>query len=361
MKDEGNTQLTITLIGLGLIGSSLARGLYNRAIVNAFDFNKETLAYALSSGFVHAIHENAAESVKEADIIILAVPPDALHTITQEIALHLKPGAIITDVASVKCPAINAITLALPPSLHYVPAHPIAGSEKKGVEAGNAYLFQDKLVILTPHEADLMRPEVEAIKHLWQGLGARIAYMPPEIHDVIYGYISHLPQLLAFAVSPFLIHSDITPEYTRFLRLTASPATLWADIASANAIYISEALTDFCAFSMQIKNELEEKNAEKNDNITPENCALLVATLLSNCLTATVSTLEEKLGADPRIYAGTGFADMTALSTRNPEDFFEAISTNNRAIAGFLDQIITRLHTIQQNLHDKNALLMLFS
>ncbi|MEI6730542.1 MAG: prephenate dehydrogenase/arogenate dehydrogenase family protein, partial [Pseudomonadota bacterium] len=154
----------IAILGLGLIGSSIARAVTEKKIaehVAAFDISSQSLDFAINQGFVDSIYLQASQAVENADLIIFATPPQYFSEIMEEIAKNIKPGAIITDVGSVKLSAIADITEYLPEHAQFVPAHPIAGSENSGVEAGDANLFVGKRVILTPGKANLQSDAVK--------------------------------------------------------------------------------------------------------------------------------------------------------------------------------------------------------
>ncbi len=145
----------ITIIGLGLIGSSIARAVHERGLAKTIvgcDHNEISLAYARKHGFIDTAESDPPKAVAGSDLVILATPPSTLADIAQSIAPHLKPGAIVMDVCSVKQPAIDAIAPHIPPGVDFIPAHPIAGSEQSGIAAGRADLFERKQVIITPKE-----------------------------------------------------------------------------------------------------------------------------------------------------------------------------------------------------------------
>ena len=221
----------IAILGLGLIGSSLARALAGKnpdVHIAAFDLSYDALAYATAEGFIHSHHAHAKQAAHEADIIILATPPASFATLATDIALFLKKGAIVTDTGSVKRKAIADITARIPLHASYVPGHPIAGSEHTGVKAGRADLFTGKRVILTPEESDLLSEPVAQIRSLWKMAGARVEFMPADLHDRIYAYVSHLPQLVAFAIREPMndLNTSSNETLKHFMRLTHSDPKL---------------------------------------------------------------------------------------------------------------------------------------
>lgn len=332
----------IAILGLGLIGSSLARALHEKQFANhiaAFDISHTTLDWARGEGFIDSWHGSATDAVRDADIVVFAVPPSAFEKIAREIKLALKPGVIVTDVASVKRQAVAALKPHLPEQAHYVPAHPIAGSEKSGVHAGRADLFKGKNIILTPEEHQVTSLPVAHIRKLWEDIGARVEYMPAELHDRIYAYVSHLPQLVAFA--------------TQSGRLAHSNPLLWSDICRANADCIDEALDEFLTFGAQIAGELSE-NAQENKE-DREEAVKLFPKLIAACLIATATMLQEKTGIHPIRYAGAGFADMIAPADGDPQAVLLLISEHPRAVAELLTTTLGRLSGIRKAIKSNDA------
>ncbi|MEQ1789522.1 MAG: prephenate dehydrogenase/arogenate dehydrogenase family protein, partial [Rickettsiales bacterium] len=226
----------ITIIGLGLIGSSIARAAHQHKLAGAiigYDKNEISLAFACKEKFIDIADSNLQTAIAESDLIIIATPLASLGDIAKSIAPYIANGAIIMDVASVKQPAIEAIAPHIPSHAIFVPTHPIAGSEQTGVRSGRADLFTKKRIIITPAEP----PEEELFKKIsafWAGMGAQIEAMPAEIHDLIYGYMSHLPQLIAFCLEKplgkFYEQTEDNQVYKTFLRISNSNPELWADI-----------------------------------------------------------------------------------------------------------------------------------
>jgi prephenate dehydrogenase len=338
----------VAILGLGLIGSYLARALYENGTANniaAYDISEATLDYALKEKFTHSGHTHAIDAVKNADLVIFATPPLSFAELAQTIVPFLKKYALITDVASVKQFAVDAIAPLLPTHAYYVPSHPIAGSEKKGAHAGNANLFFGKKTILTPAENDVLSEPVTRIKILWESVGAKIDYMPANLHDQIYAYVSHLPQLIAFT-APFSS------------RLVNSNIDLWTDIFLANAVYINEALNDFITFAIQIIGELSEGENDREGDAN-----MLFPSLVASCLIATASLLQERIGVHPAHYAGTGFATMTAPAAENPEALLEAVSKYPHQVANMFNDLVLKLQRIQGSIMqgDRKALKTLLS
>jgi cyclohexadieny/prephenate dehydrogenase len=352
----------IAILGLGLIGSSLARALAEKQPgihIAAFDVSHEALAYAAKEGFIHSQHAHAGQAANEADIIVFASPPSAFASLAADIAPFLKAGTIVTDTGSVKRHSLRVVMPHVPDSATYVPGHPIAGSEQTGVQAGSKDLFSGKRVILTPEENAVMSEPVSRVRRLWETVGARVEYMPADLHDRIYAYVSHLSQLVAFACQHPMqgLPAPDSEPYRRSARLTKSNRCLWADICLVNADYVDQALGDFADFASQMEGELSAAPAEDADDA--RHAAGLFSQVVATCLIATASLLQELTGVHPARYAGSGFADMTAPATADPEAALQAISSHHQVIAAMLREMLTSIHAMQKALKtgDKEELI----
>jgi cyclohexadieny/prephenate dehydrogenase len=357
----------VAILGLGLIGSSLAHALSEKKLathIAAYNKSAHALDYAMQNGFIHSQYANPGEAVKNADFVVFATPSSAFSGLARDISAVLKKDAIITDVASVKRNAIEAIKPHLPKHVHYVPAHPITGSEKSGIEAGRADLFEGKKVVLTPEEPELMSDAVKQVRIFWEKLGAQVEFMPAPLHDLVYAYVSHLPHMVAFAVASSTDSTLENSSYQQFLRIGGADVRLWADICLSNTDYVGQAMDDFIQFAIQIYGELKERaqgSADKKDN--PH---LLFAGLVGVCLIATASLLQEHAEINPLRYTGAGFTDMTAVSSAmDPQELLAAVSASNVAITPLFDKMLVRLSAIRSALKENNiqklAQLFIFS
>ncbi len=336
----------VAIIGLGLIGSSLARGLHASGIapfISASDRNLLALQYGVEHGFIQHAAEQMEQAVENADLVILATPPSALAGVAESIGDHLRKGAIVTDTASVKVAAIAALQGALPEHIVYVPGHPIAGSEQSGVKAGKADLFSGRRVTLTPLTPE--NPGLPAVTQLWQALGATVEYMPPDVHDRVYAYVSHLPQWLAFSLrpllEPYLSMREQHPAFKRFTRLCYSDTTLWRDIFEANKTNIEQALARYLLVLQQIRGELAEgmppEAAPESDEAQAEIYLSALPRIIASCLIASVYQEERTSGFSFSRYAGTGFADFTAPAQEEPDKHLEFISNHPKLMVDAID------------------------
>jgi cyclohexadieny/prephenate dehydrogenase len=247
----------LALIGFGLIGGSIARAARSQGLVGEIVTtarSAKTRARVMELGVVDRVVETNAEAVKEADLVILCIPVGACGEVAQEIALHLKPGAIVSDVGSVKGAVVRDMAPHLPESVHFVPAHPVAGTEHSGPDSGFAELFIDRWCILTPPEgADALA--VEKLRAFWAALGARVDTMTSDHHDMVLAITSHLPHLIAYTIVGTadelegVTQSEVLKfsagGFRDFTRIAASDPTMWRDVFLTNKDAVLEMLGTF--------------------------------------------------------------------------------------------------------------------
>ncbi|MEO0613160.1 MAG: prephenate/arogenate dehydrogenase family protein [Pseudomonadota bacterium] len=249
----------VCVIGLGLIGSSLLRamragGLVDRA--TGFDTDPDIGARALALDIVDHVAADITDAVTQADLVILATPVGSVHDLCTAIAPHLKTGAVVMDVGSVKAGMVAAARH-LPKDVYCVPAHPVAGTEQSGPEAGFADLFRDRWCILTPLDRE-DRPYQDAIstvEALWQAIGAQTERMGADHHDLALAITSHLPHLIAFtlvgaaddleAVTEAEIVKYSAGGFRDFTRIAASDPVMWRDVFVQNKEAVLEVLGRF--------------------------------------------------------------------------------------------------------------------
>jgi cyclohexadieny/prephenate dehydrogenase len=248
---------TVALIGFGLIGGSIARaareqGLAGEIVTTARSAKSRGRIKEL--GIVDRVVETNAEAAKQADLVILCIPVGACGEVAQEIAKHLKPGAVVSDVGSVKASVVRDMAPWLPAGTHFVPAHPVAGTENSGPDAGFAELFIDRWCILTPPEGT--DPDaIERLRAFWAGLGARVEIMTPDHHDLVLAITSHLPHLIAYTivgtadeleqVTSSEVMKFSAGGFRDFTRIAASDPTMWRDVFLANKDAVLEMLGTF--------------------------------------------------------------------------------------------------------------------
>jgi cyclohexadieny/prephenate dehydrogenase len=247
----------IALIGFGLIGGSIARaareqGLAKEIVTTAR--SAASRARVVELGVVDRVVETNAEAVKGADLVILCIPVGACGAVAAEIAPHLKPGAIISDVGSVKAAIVKDMAPHLPASVHFVPAHPVAGTENSGPDSGFAELFINRWCILTPPEGT-DTDAVEKLRAFWSAIGAKVEIMTAEHHDLVLAITSHLPHLIAYTIVGTADElAQVTSSevikfsaggFRDFTRIAASDPTMWRDVFLANKEAVLEMLGTF--------------------------------------------------------------------------------------------------------------------
>ena len=247
----------IALIGFGLIGGSIARaardqGLAKEIVTTAR--SAKSRARVAELGVVDRVVETNAEAVKDADLVILCIPVGACGPVAAEIAPHLKAGAIISDVGSVKASVVKDMAPHLPASAHFVPAHPVAGTENSGPDSGFAELFINRWCILTPPEGT-DAGATEKLRSFWAALGAKVEIMTPEHHDLVLAITSHLPHLIAYTIVGTADElAQVTSSevikfsaggFRDFTRIAASDPTMWRDVFLANKDAVLEMLGTF--------------------------------------------------------------------------------------------------------------------
>tara|TARA_R110002020_G_scaffold64502_7_gene171191 strand:- start:1485 stop:2411 length:927 start_codon:yes stop_codon:yes gene_type:complete len=247
----------IALIGIGLIGSSIARdvkalGLAKEVVISTR--SAETLRRAEELQLGTSYTASAAEAVKGADLVIVSVPVGASEEVARQIAATLKPGAIVTDVGSTKASVIAQMAPHMPEGVHFIPGHPLAGTEKSGPDAGFEGLFQGRWCIFTP----LPDTDPQALRRLtafWTALGSRIDEMDPQHHDKVLAIVSHLPHIIAYNIVGTADDLETVTEsevikysasgFRDFTRLAASDPTMWRDVCLHNREAILEMLARF--------------------------------------------------------------------------------------------------------------------
>ena len=245
------------LVGLGLIGSSLCHAMRRGGLagrISGTARSAQTRARALELGLVDEMHETAADAVADADLVIVCAPVGAFKRIGAEIGPALKPGAIVTDVGSVKGAVIRDLGPHIPKGVHFVPGHPVAGTEHSGPDSGFASLFDGRWLILTPPEgAD---PDaVDRLEAFWQACGSTVERMDPEHHDLVLAITSHLPHLIAYnIVGTAADLEEVTSSevikfsasgFRDFTRIAASDPTMWRDVFLTNRDAVLEMLGRF--------------------------------------------------------------------------------------------------------------------
>ncbi len=268
-----DTVQQVLILGLGLIGGSLAKALRQRNFcprVVGYDRNVAELEAGVSLGVIDEAALDLPAAVTNSDIVVLAVPVKAMETVLAQITPHLKPGALITDVGSTKGNIIAAARPILAGQLHrFVPGHPIAGSEKSGVAAADGDLFRHHKVIVTPL-VENSAADVQTISRMWQITGAEVLQMEIDRHDEVLAATSHLPHLLAFSLVDTLAREEDSTEIFRyaaggfrdFTRIAASDPVMWRDIGQANRDAILKQIDRFSEGVSKLRTAVAQGDGE---------------------------------------------------------------------------------------------------
>lgn len=341
----------IAILGLGLIGGSLARALrasdYSHQIA-AYDTDRNALKHALDENVIDEAAVLPAEAVRNADLVILACPPLACERLLTEIAPHLSGDTVLMDTLSVKAPVAGWCENL---RIHtMIPAHPIAGRAEGGFTSSRADLFRGRRVILTPREA-LPPFLLHQAESFWMSLGAMPETMDAQAHDRIYALVSHLPHLLCYAAVDIM--QNQTSHHSRFLRIAGSPPGLWRDIALLNADNILSALETYRTVLSHIIHELAQGPADSTVSKTVSELTLFPR-IAASCLISAVALTERK-GISVARYAGTGFQDFISPAETPPEQDMESISEQFAALLHPLQAYNAALERMERALRDKNA------
>ncbi len=258
----------VAVFGPGLIGGSMGLAMRRRQLarrIRGIGRRAESLDRALAVGAIDEATLEPGRGVRDADLVILATPIRALPAIASAIAPHLKPGALVTDVASTKAEVVRTIASALGsrPDVAYVPSHPMAGSERSGPEAAAADLFEGAVCILTAG-ADT-DPAAAAVDRLWKALGARVVHMTPEAHDRTVARVSHLPHLAAAALMVELDPGQAALCGRSLLdttRVASGDPEIWIDICASNRKQVRQAVLDHVAVLRQMADSLAAGDLE---------------------------------------------------------------------------------------------------
>jgi cyclohexadieny/prephenate dehydrogenase len=260
----------LALIGLGLIGSSIARVAQRKGLVGkivAADISDDVRKRAAQLGLVDLMAKSAAAAVEGADLVILCTPVGVIGEVAQEIAPHLRQGAIVTDVGSVKGAVAAALAKHLPQGVHPVPAHPVAGTEQSGPDAGFATLFCNRWCILTPPEGSDQKT-VARLVEFWTAAGANVEIMSAVHHDLVLAITSHVPHLIAYNIVGTAADLETVTQsevikfsaggFRDFTRIAASDPTMWRDVFLNNKEAVLQMLgrftEDLTALQRMIRN-----------------------------------------------------------------------------------------------------------
>ena len=265
----------VSIIGCGLIGSSVLRAIQNKNLakeVRIFDLSKDVTEYLKKENICSNISTDIRQCVKNSDLIIIATPLSSYKEIILSIKDDLKKGTILTDTGSVKKEVIKIIHNMNLKEINWIPSHPIAGTEESGPKAGNADMFENRWCIISPPKDSAEEP-IRILKTLWEAIGSKVKIMTPEEHDEILSLTSHLPHAIAYNIVRTVINVEdkLKQEVIQysagglrdFTRIAASNPLMWRDIFLDNNENISKGIDDFIEKLQELKKALNDKNGDK--------------------------------------------------------------------------------------------------
>ena len=262
----------VAFVGMGLINSSLARDLKIKKFYlssSAYSRRLSTINKIKKLKLVDFASSNIEKTIKEADIIIVGIPVAAYQEVFKKICNNIKPGAIITDVGSVKKEVINSVKKYLPKNIDFVPGHPIAGTENSGPESGFAGLFKNGWCILTPNKST-SKNSVKIIKYMWQLVGMKVDIMDSNYHDEVLAITSHIPHIIAYSIVGTIANLQTTIKkevikyaasgFRDFTRIAASDPIMWRDIILYNRQSILKMLNLFKKDLSKLESAIENND-----------------------------------------------------------------------------------------------------
>ena len=262
----------VAFIGMGLINSSLARDLKIKKFYlssSAYSRRLSTINKIKKLKLVDFASSNIEKTIKEADIIIVGIPVAAYQEVFKKICNNIKPGAIITDVGSVKKEVINSVEKYIPKNIDFVPGHPIAGTENSGPESGFTGLFENGWCILTPNK-NTSKNSVKIIKYMWQLVGMKVDIMDSNYHDEVLAITSHIPHIIAYSIVGTISNLQTTIKkevikyaasgFRDFTRIAASDPIMWRDIILYNRQSILKMLNLFKKDLSKLEHAIENND-----------------------------------------------------------------------------------------------------
>lgn len=262
----------VTVIGLGLIGGSLAWALKeSKQVENVYgvDIDRESVDYALGNNMIDAGSSDPEEAVSDAEIVVIAVRVGKITEVAKSIIPFLAQGTVLTDVGSVKGTIVNEMEEVVPPGIHFIGGHPVAGTENSGVRSAEPGLFRGKRVILTPR-AKTDPGAKDKVASLWEAAGSEIHELDAQAHDRIFGFISHLPHIVAYSLIDAVLNADNSEALFDFAggglgdytRIAASSPDMWADIFNTNKENILQAIGEFKGSLEKIETAIKSGNRD---------------------------------------------------------------------------------------------------
>ena len=264
----------ITIIGVGLIGGSLAKAIKENNLAKVvFGYGRDLnrLETAQKANVIDQFSTNLKDAINDSDIVIIATPVGSFKEILSEIKPFLTSKIVISDVGSTKTNIASIVSQTLGDySNYFIPAHPIAGKEKSGFEASESNLFNNRKVIITPLETS-SPDSINLIQKMWEGTGADVDFMSPESHDELLGMTSHLPHMLAFSLVNYLISKNPSASiyaaggFKDFSRIASGDAVMWRDICIQNKDQIISHIKGYQKTLNSLVDAIENENSDELD------------------------------------------------------------------------------------------------
>jgi len=266
----------ITIVGVGLIGGSLARALKEKnlaKVVFGYGRDQARLGDAQKLNVIDQFSTSIEEAIVGAEIIVIATPVGTFKSILGEIEPLVTDNVIITDVGSTKTDIVNSVRSVLRAKSNcFIPAHPIAGKERSGFEVSDSMLFDGKKVIITPQDNNSY-DSIKVIEGMWKGVGAEVDFMSSESHDNLLGMTSHLPHMLAFSLVNYLVNQNPTASiyagggFKDFSRIASGDAIMWRDICLQNKDQIISHLKGYQSTLNDLLEAIGDENSEKLEHL----------------------------------------------------------------------------------------------
>jgi len=266
---------TISIIGCGLIGSSILKAIKNKNLakeIKIFDHSKEVTTYLKKEKICTNVSTDIRQCVINSDLIIIATPLSSYKEIILSIKDSLKKNVILTDTGSVKKEVMKIIHNINLTDVHWIPSHPIAGTEESGPRAGRAEMFKNRWCIISPPKNCEEQP-LKSLKALWEAIGSKVKIMTPEEHDEVLSLTSHLPHAIAYTIvkTVMSVEDKLKQEVIQysagglrdFTRIAASNPLMWRDIFLDNSENVSKGIDSFIENLNELKKAINNKNGDK--------------------------------------------------------------------------------------------------
>ena len=266
---------SISIIGCGLIGSSILRAIKDKNLakeIKIFDYSKDVTAYLKKEKICTNVSSDIRQCVANSDLIVIATPLSNYKEIILSMKDSLKKDAILTDTGSVKKEVMKIIHNINLKDIHWIPSHPIAGTEESGPKAGQADMFKNRWCIISPPKNCAEQP-IKILKNLWEKIGSKVKIMTPEDHDKILSLTSHLPHAIAYNIvrTVMSVEDKLKQEVIQysagglrdFTRIAASNPLMWRDIFLDNSVNISKGIDSFIEKLNELKKAVDDKNEDK--------------------------------------------------------------------------------------------------